>query len=117
MDEKKIDYRNKWEKEYRERIVVIAPLGTKANILKSHKSVSGYINKLIADDLNTETIEQIQGKNKGSKLALGQLSEAQKLITSAYNLLISDKVPEQTIKSILRFNIKLEPVENKMPED
>jgi len=51
LDDKKIDYRNAWEKEHRERIVVIVPLNTKAKILATGDTVNGYINKLIAADL------------------------------------------------------------------
>lgn len=53
MDEGKKEQRqNRWERENRERIIVIAPKGTKDRIKSvSNESVNAYINRLIDDDL------------------------------------------------------------------
>jgi len=51
MDEKKELRQNQWERKCRERIIVIAPIGTKDKIRKHNRSVNGYINKLIEADL------------------------------------------------------------------
>lgn len=55
MDEKKEQRQNQWERKCRERIIVIAPIGTKDKIKQHSRSVNAYINKLIeADPLNKE---------------------------------------------------------------
>ena len=53
MEEKKPKNQNKWEKENRERLIIIAPIGTKAAIAeKTPESLNSYVNRLILEDLH-----------------------------------------------------------------
>lgn len=61
MEEKRIDYRNRWQKENQDRIVVMVKKGEKARI-KEHAaecglSVNAYILALIETDLGKRTGE------------------------------------------------------------
>lgn len=55
MDEKKEDYRNRWQKENQERIIVMVPRGKKDNIKDQAESrgmsVNAYIVSLIEKDM------------------------------------------------------------------
>ena len=52
MEEKKLNNQNKWEKKNRERLIIIAPIGTKAAIAeKTTESLNSYVLRLIQDDL------------------------------------------------------------------
>jgi len=63
MDEKKIDYRNKWQKQNQERIVVMVDKGQKEKIKeRAAKSGAGslnaYIVSLIEADMNCKLREE-----------------------------------------------------------
>ena len=52
MEEKKPKSQNKWEKENRERLIIIAPKGTKADISAvTTESLNSYVLRLINEDL------------------------------------------------------------------
>ena len=52
MNEKKPANQNTWEKKNRERLIIIAPIGTKAAIAsKTSESTNSYVNRLIDEDL------------------------------------------------------------------
>ena len=52
MEEKKPKNQNKWEKENRERLIIIAKPGTKARIAeKTSESLNSYVLRLIHEDL------------------------------------------------------------------
>ena len=56
MEEKKPNNQNKWEKENRERLIVIAPIGTKADIAaKTTESLNSYVLRLIDEDLQRKS--------------------------------------------------------------
>lgn len=55
MDEKKLDYRNKWQKENQERIILMVKKGEKDAIrtraAEQGKSLNAYISDLIEKDM------------------------------------------------------------------
>lgn len=55
MEEKKVDYRNRWQKENQERVIVMVGKGQKdkikAHAMESGKSLNAYIIGLIEADM------------------------------------------------------------------
>lgn len=61
MDEKKEDYRNRWQKENQDRLIVMVPKGRKDKIKihaeKLGMSMNAYINMLIDKDMGSLPVQ------------------------------------------------------------